>query len=190
MDAKQIFATYKPRAGAHSRLGRFCGDCGAEHSVEALSKPYRHCIACDSRDFANPTPAVSVLVTGGSRVLLCRRVSQSIGTGLWCLPAGYIEFDEDFLSAARREVHEETGLIVEVHSVISVVSNFFTPEIHSLVVVLHASQVGGRMAAGDDADQAEWFEPDCLPELAFEADAHIIQRFMDTPNLGVPVEQT
>ena len=45
-----------------------------------------------------------MIVEDGDRFLLCRRKSRTIGDGAWCLPSGYVEFAEDFLSAARREV--------------------------------------------------------------------------------------
>lgn len=188
MDAKQIFQTYEPIAATKDRLGKFCSECGAQFPDEQLTKEFRHCPNCGARQFANPTPAVSVLVRKNDQVLLCRRTSTSLGTGQWCLPAGFIEFDEDFLSAARREVAEETGLIIEVDKVISVVSNFFNPKIHSLVVVLLANVIGGDMQAGDDADAVDWFDPSDLPDLAFEADEHIIERYFGNTELGVPVQ--
>jgi 8-oxo-dGTP pyrophosphatase MutT (NUDIX family) len=66
-----------------------------------------------------------VLIEKDGQVLLGQR-SGSYGAGKWGLPQGFIEFDEDFLSAAIREVKEETGLDVEIRSIISVVSNFLS----------------------------------------------------------------
>jgi 8-oxo-dGTP diphosphatase len=48
---------------------------------------------------------------------------------MWCLPCGYIEFHEDYLTAARREVKEETGLEVEITALLSVASYFLRPDV-------------------------------------------------------------
>ena len=46
------------------------------------------------------------------------------------------------LTAAIREVKEETGLDVEIRSILSVVSNFLSPRLHTLAIVLLARAVG------------------------------------------------
>jgi 8-oxo-dGTP diphosphatase len=143
----------------------------------------------------NPYPGVVTLIEDGDRVggrvLLVHRRARAHRGGFWCLPGGYIEYGEDFLTAGRREVLEETGLVVRIESILSVVSNFFEPRRHTLVIVLL-----GRVAAdspppraGDDADGLEWFPLEGpLPEMAFEADRHIIGRYAATRLAGAPVD--
>jgi ADP-ribose pyrophosphatase YjhB (NUDIX family) len=100
-----------------------------------------------------------------------------------------VEYDEDFLMAAVREVEEETGLTVQIESILSVSSNFLAPHVHTVVTVLLGRPAGGALLAGDDADQVDWFsakEP--LPDLAFEADRHIIERYFATGLSGAPVQ--
>lgn len=102
---------------------------------------------------------------------------------------GFIESDEDFLTAAIREVKEETGIDVEIRSILSVVSNFLSPSLHTLAIVLLARAVGGDLCAGDDLDEAAWFPlAGPLPEMAFEADAHICERYYKTQLEGAPVD--
>jgi len=106
------------------------------------------------------------------------------------LPCGFIEFDEDFLTAARREVQEETGLISEIESIISVMSNYLTPNLHTLVVVLVAHVIGGELCPGDDLDEVQWFSfSGVLPQMAFEADENIIARYWNTRIKGIPVDE-
>jgi len=109
--------------------------------------------------------------------------------GKWSLPGGFIEFDEDFLSAAHREIMEETGLSMKILSIISVVSNFFSPELHTLVIVLTAEKTSGELKPGDDMVRLEWFPlSGPFPVMAFEADKHIITRYYKTKIAGTPVD--
>jgi 8-oxo-dGTP diphosphatase len=112
------------------------------------------------------------------------------GKEKWGLPQGYIEFDEDFLTAAIREVKEETGLNVEIRSIINVVSNLLSPRLHTLAVVLLAGAVSGELCAGDDLETLEWVPlAGPLPEMAVEADEHIIERYRQTKlEWGLPVD--
>ena len=105
------------------------------------------------------------------------------------MPQGFVEFDEDFLTGAIREVKEETRLDVEIRSILSVVSNFLSPGLHTLAIVLLARVIGGELCAADDLEALEWFPlSGPLPEMAFEADAHICERYYRTQLAGAPVD--
>jgi len=147
------------------------------------------CAKCGFVQFRNPIPGVVVLIERDGQVLLGKRAG-GFGKGGWGLPQGYIEFDEDFLSAAIREVKEETGLDVEIRSIINVVSNLLSPGLQTLAIVLLAGVVAGELCACDDLETLEWVplaEP--LPEMAFEADEQIIERYRQTKlEWGLPVD--
>jgi 8-oxo-dGTP diphosphatase len=57
-------------------------------------------------------PTVLVYARQGDRVLVMRR-NKEPNLGLWVAPGGKIELDEAPQDTARREMREETGLIVE-----------------------------------------------------------------------------
>jgi 8-oxo-dGTP diphosphatase len=187
---KQVFSSYNFQEKSSLYDFIYCSSCGNKCVKRILRGQERSvCPICGFVHYKNPSPAVSVLLVKNEKILLGKRVQGSFKAGMWCLPCGFIEFDEDFLTAARREVQEETGFIIEIESIISVMSNYLTPNLHSLVVVLLAHVVGGALCPGDDLDQVEWFsisEP--LPQMAFEADEHIITRYFQTRITGVPVE--
>lgn len=135
--------------------------------------------------FRNPAPGVAVLILEGERVLLGRRCGRLL-TGRWALPGGFVEFDEDFLTAAHREVREETGLEIEVVSIVNVSSNYLTEQLHALTVVVLARPTGGTARPGDDLDALEWVPlSGPWPELAFEADVHILERYRSNPDQGI-----
>lgn len=115
-----------------------------------------------------------ILRDGAGRVLMVRRRGASC-PGAWCIPCGNIEWDEDLREAARREMHEESGLDVELEGVYAVLSNFHDPEAHSVGVWFVARRVGGSERAGGDASEVGWFDPRVPPEpLAFPTDRVVL----------------
>ena len=141
-------------------LPAFCTACAAplEHSG-------RHpvCTECGRTHHRDPKVGVGVVVVHEGGLLLVRRGVQP-GKGLWALPAGYVDADEDPRAAAAREVLEETGLVAEVGAVIDVYpggggASFF--------LAFDARLVGGALQAGDDALEARFFDAHDLPEIAF-----------------------
>jgi ADP-ribose pyrophosphatase YjhB (NUDIX family) len=189
MQTKQVFSAYDPQDSHRRVLFTFCPLCAAKLMLkEKGGTPRRACPDCSFVHYENPSPGVVVVIHREDQVLLGKR-SGSFGKGKWCLPQGYVEFDDDFLTAARREVKEETGLDVEIRSILSVVSNFLTPRLHTLAIILLARVVGGELCAADDLESLEWFPiAGPLPDMAFEADAHIIERYLKTSLAGAPVD--
>jgi 8-oxo-dGTP diphosphatase len=190
MQPKQVFSLYDWQGNRGIDRLKYCPRCGSECvKGEAAGRQRPVCPRCGFVHYGNPCPGVDVLIERNDAVLLGRRAAGSFREGKWCLPCGYMEFDEDFLTAAHREVKEETGLEIEISSILSVVTNFLASELHTLVVVLLARPIGGSLRSGDDIEAVEWFSlAGPLPEMAFEADRHIIERYHRTRLKGAPVD--
>ncbi|MFZ4855637.1 MAG: nucleotide triphosphate diphosphatase NUDT15 [Desulfuromonadaceae bacterium] len=189
MKPRQIENAYDRFNAPLSTVYAFCPKCAAELSGITTTGKRQICSSCGWVHYRNPSPGVVILVSAGDQVLLGKRGPRNFAAGNWCLPGGFVEFEEDFLTAAVREVHEETGLEVTITGIISVVSNFLTPDLHTLVVVLAARIVGGLEQAGDDLEQLAWYPlAGPFPEMAFEADRHIIERYRRTSLEGAPVD--
>lgn len=145
----------------------FCGACGGR-----LQQGARHpvCTSCGRTAHRDPKVGVGVVVVQDGRLLLVRRGVQP-GKGLWALPAGYVDADEDPREAAAREAFEETGLRVRVGAVVDVYASAVTGGHRgaSFFLAFEAEVVGGTLAAADDALDAGFFGPDELPELAFDS---------------------
>ena len=101
---------------------------------------------------------VGVLVVDDNRMLLIKRGKEP-GKGLWAVPGGKIRFGESLRGAAIREVREETGLDVEIGDVIWV-GEVMDDERHMVLIDFEGSVLGGRLAASDDADDAQWVDFD------------------------------
>ncbi|HXR32094.1 MAG TPA: NUDIX domain-containing protein [Verrucomicrobiae bacterium] len=57
-----------------------------------------------------PQPAVGVLVTRGTDVLLIRQYRPIVDEYVWAIPSGGVSLEETPAEAAARELEEETGL--------------------------------------------------------------------------------
>ena len=84
--------------------------------------------------------AVGVVVTHARKVLFGRRITASGGSE-WQLPGGWIEIGESPHQAARREVVEETGLLLRDLSFVATTSNVFSAYKHSISLYFEAECV-------------------------------------------------
>ncbi len=87
------------------------------------------------------------------------------------LPGGFVDIDEKGIDAAKRELFEETGIIVEKLFEFGI---FDTPgrdprgRTVSAVFYGFVNNVEKQMNAGDDASDVSLFSVNNLPELAFD----------------------
>ncbi len=56
---------------------------------------------------------VVCLVNDEPYVLMVERGETVDNSGKWCMPCGYLDWDEDFSAAVTRELFEETGLCLD-----------------------------------------------------------------------------
>ncbi len=104
----ELAATAKAICDWHARHG-FCAVCGA--ATEARDAGWRRgCPACGASHFPRTDPVVIMLITCGNAVLLGR--SPGWPEGMYSLLAGFVEPGETVEAAVRREVFEESGVIV------------------------------------------------------------------------------
>ncbi len=149
---------------------RFCPHCTQPlEERPAFGRQRLVCAACGFVHFREAKVGVSVLVQEAGRLLLVRRAIEP-GQGLWSLPSGFIDWDEEPEAAAVRECTEETGL--EVNSLALLEVRHYTDDFRGpgLNLVYRASVAGGSLRAGDDAAEVRFFAREELPpgeEIAF-----------------------
>jgi 8-oxo-dGTP diphosphatase len=98
-------------------------------------------------------------------VVLIRRANPPLG---WALPGGFVDVGETVETAARREVLEETGLVITGLELLGVYSDpARDPRGHTASVVFIAGATG-TPCGGDDAAEAAWFPLQALPALVFD----------------------
>lgn len=105
----------------------------------------------------------------GMKLLLIQRKNEPC-KGKWAFPGGFMDIDETTIDAARRELKEETGLVVgELHRVGIFDAVDRDPRERTITVAYYTILDKPAEVSGlDDAAQAKWFSLTELPDLAFD----------------------
>ena len=155
---------------------RFCPSCATaleERQASGALRPV--CPKCGRVIYYDPKVAATAVIERDGRILLVRRGNEP-GYGLWSMPGGYVDRGEVVEDAAMREVWEETGLRIEIAGLIGL----FSERGHPVIVAAFAgNEVGGTLAAGDEALEVGFFGLDRLPEMAFPRDRLILQEWRE-----------
>ena len=161
----------------------YCPKCRTElEDREVGGEVRRACPNCDYVHYRNPGVGAAVVIfdeTG--RLLLVKRAPGAARPGLWSIPAGFVNYGEDVREAAARELLEETGLEAEIGDPIFVGSNFHDPEKLTIGIWFAGKVTGGSLHAGDDAEEAAFFDISALPDLAFETDRAFLETLGPQP---------
>ncbi len=116
------------------------------------------------------------MVIEGGRILLGKRAPNVSYGGMWCIPCGHLEWDEEVHIAAIREFYEETGLLVEIRGVLAVHSNFHDVEHQTVGIWFWGDPIGGELKAGDDLVEVGFFSRMEIPaNMAFPTDLVVIE---------------
>jgi len=105
-----------------------------------------------------------------NKILLIRRGKDPY-SGKWALPGGFVEEDELLAEACKRELKEETGLLVNNLEQLKVYDKLDRdPRGRTISIAFYGftNEENSKVKGGDDAAFAEWFPIDALPPLAFD----------------------
>jgi NAD+ diphosphatase len=160
------------------RSHRFCGRCGTR-TQDKEGERAKLCPACGYTAYPRISPAMMVLVTRGTELLLAR--ANRFPGAMYSALAGFVESGESIEDCIHREVREEVGVEVDDLRYFASQSWAFP---HSLMIAYTARYAGGDLRP-DPAEIADvrWFHVDALPELP--STVSIARRLIDTTAQGI-----
>ncbi len=160
-------------------MGHFCVNCGAALVPRIIEG--REVEACPNDEFVlwrDPKVATAVVVEAGGGVVLGRRAIEP-GYGLWCLPGGFVNHDEDPELAAARECLEEIGAAVELSGLLCVY-HIAKSEAPSMIGIAYRGRLaaGVSPSAGPEMLEVAVFPVDALPPLAFPSHRQVLAEYL------------
>ena len=130
-------------------------------------------------------PRVLIFLTGGTSVLLLKGApTKRLWANRYNGIGGHVEAGEDILSAARRELFEESGLSAELHLCGTVlVDTGQNPGIGIFVFTGECPQ--GQLAPSPEGP-LEWVDLDQVPALPVVEDLPVLLERIQKMRLGDP----
>jgi 8-oxo-dGTP diphosphatase len=135
-----------------------------------------------SREYPDrPIVGVGGVTIQNGRVLLIRRAYQPL-QGEWSIPGGGLDVGEAIVEGVRRELLEETGIVVRVLEHIETLERIVYDEAervkyHFVIIDYLCEAVGGDLRSGSDVTDAAWVAEADLPAYKVrEAATRVILR--------------
>lgn len=155
----------------------YCGYPVAQRHMEGKIRDF--CMQCSNVFYENPLPVASCIVVNEDRQVLLVQRGKDPYKGMWCLPIGFAEADEEVKDAALRELKEEAGIEGEIVRLVDVdtVDNYYYGSL--AIVTYEVRQTGGMHAPGDDAIDARFFPVHDLPPLAWSSNDKAVKIYLD-----------
>lgn len=146
----------------------FCSQCGSPVSSRIPpgdDRPRFVCDTCGTIFYSNPKIVAGCIPQWDDRVLLCRRAIEP-RSGLWTLPAGFMENGETTEAAAARETLEEANARVEIGDLFAYLN---IPRLNQVYVIFLARLLDENFSAGAESLEVRLFEEKRIPwdQMAF-----------------------
>jgi 8-oxo-dGTP diphosphatase len=112
---------------------------------------------------------VGVFVKRNGKILVGKR-KGSHGAGTWALPGGHLEPGESFETCCRREVLEETGLVINNISPVVFTNDVFQDDgLHYITLFFRGEYQSGEaiVAEPQECEEWRWVSPEHIPQPVF-----------------------
>lgn len=134
---------------------------------------------------SRPFIGVGVLIWHQGKLLLGERL-QAGAENCWQFPGGRLEYGEDVLECAAREVLEETGL--SMHQMKPVAYShevYMAGESHYVTLYVSAQLLSGEPVVMEPqkCKSWQWFHPSALPAPLFTPITHLLNTHPDLEKL-------
>lgn len=146
----------------------FCSACGEKVSLEIPEGDNRQrhvCVGCGTVHYQNPKVVTGCIPEWEDKILLCKR-SIEPRSGLWTIPAGFMENSETNMEGAAREAMEEANADMKNMSLFCVYS---IPHINQVYTIYRGTLHQGKASAGEESEEVALVKEKEIPwsEMAF-----------------------
>ncbi|MCK5719941.1 MAG: NUDIX hydrolase [Thiomargarita sp.] len=157
----------------------YCSHCGSKRLISKIPEGDQLnriiCEDCNFIHYKNPKIIAGCLPIWEDKVLLCKRAIEP-HSGLWTLPAGFMENNETLEQAAIRETWEEAQARVESLQLYTIIS---LPHISQVYIIFRCQLSDLNYAPGIESTQVELFKQDEIPwdTIAFKVIHHSLTHY-------------
>ena len=146
----------------------FCSQCASPVTSRVPpgdDRPRHVCDSCGTIFYSNPKIVAGCIPQWEEQLLLCRRAIEP-RSGLWTLPAGFMENGESTAQAAARETLEEANARVEMGKLFAYLN---IPTLNQVYVIFLAELLDLEFFAGEESLEVRLFREEEIPwdEIAF-----------------------
>ncbi len=159
---------------------KYCGRCGHK-TVRKDDEHVRICSNCSLMSYPRISPAIIIAVVKENKILLARGVNFP-NKKMFSVLAGFVEPGETLEECVKREVFEETGIIVKN---IQYFKSQSWPFPDSLMIGFTADYKSGKIVIDEkEIEEASWFYPDNLPLIPskYSISRELIDWFIEINN--------
>ena len=171
----------------------YCPKCSK--SLELNSEQKMSCSKCNFIHYNNPLPVAATVIPFSkyfkeneiitrysapinqepkdTKILLVQRGVQPHKEG-WCLPCGFIDSYETPILAAKREALEETGVNVNIETLLYH-NNPMPGDLNQILSGYLTRPISGIITPGDDALDARLFRYKDIPKICFSSHQEMVE---------------
>jgi ADP-ribose pyrophosphatase YjhB (NUDIX family) len=158
----------------------YCSQCGSPVTSRIPpgdDRPRHVCDSCGTIFYSNPRIVAGCIPQWEQQLLLCRRAIEP-RSGLWTLPAGFMENGESTAQAAARETLEEANARVEMGKLFAYLN---IPTLNQVYVIFLAELLDLEFFAGEESLEVRLFKEDEIPwdEIAFPSIERALRLYFD-----------
>jgi NADH pyrophosphatase NudC (nudix superfamily) len=160
---------------------RFCPRCGGR-LADPDNDSGAHCENCDKTWYHNAAPTAGCVIVRDGKALVTKRAREP-EKGRFDIPGGFLEHDEDPVSAVKREVAEELSMEIDVgydDLLQAVPHRYGASGDWVLAMGFIARSSSGDPQPADDVEEIRWVGIEELDDIdfAWDHDKELVKRAM------------